>query len=87
MPSGVSKAKVIGSFLFLSGVVVLALAITGLMPREDALLDDALISQLIVSVGMLIVSTFMVSSGMFFIIYGAGGDRHTVEDQEVAGRK
>ncbi len=73
-----SGAKYAGAVLFILGVVMLVLAISGLMPDESgAAYTNTMFTQLIINIGMLLVSTFMISTGMFFIVYG--GQRSTKE--------
>ncbi len=73
-----SGAKYVGAMLFVVGVVMLVLAIGGLMPAENgAKYTSSMFTQLIVNIGMLLVSTFMVSTGMFFMVYG--GQKATKE--------
>lgn len=73
MPGRLTAAKAAGYFLFVAGMIVLALAITGLIPRDTAMtFDSDLMVNMVVNLGMLIVATFMVSTGMFFIIFGGG---------------
>lgn len=73
-----SGAKYVGAILFAVGIVMLILAIGGLMPAENgATYTSSMFTQLIVNIGMLLVSTFMISTGMFFIVYG--GQKATTE--------
>jgi hypothetical protein len=63
--------KYIGALLFAVGIVMLVVAIGGLMPGGNgATYTSTMFTQLIVNIGMLLVSTFMISTGMFFIVYG-----------------
>jgi hypothetical protein len=73
-----SGAKYFGAILFVIGVVMLVLSIGGLMPDGSGkAYTNTMFTQLIINIGMLLVSTFMVSTGMFFLVYG--GQKTTTE--------
>lgn len=73
-----SGAKYAGAVLFILGIIMLVLAINGLMPDEsNTTYTSTMFTELIINIGMMMVSTFMISTGMFFIVYG--GQKPTKE--------
>jgi hypothetical protein len=66
----VPVVKLISLGLFLTGCIVLAFSIVGLVPgNQPAEAGAAMFTYLMVDILLLIVATFMVSAGMFFYIY------------------
>ena len=66
-----SGARYAGVALFVIGTIILGVSISNMMPDgNEGAYTGEMFSQFIVNIGMLLVATFMVAIGMFFIAYG-----------------
>jgi hypothetical protein len=66
-----SGVKYAGGALFAAGALMLAFAINGLLPNgTGAVYNSDAFSKFILDIGMLLVATFMVAIGIFFVVYG-----------------
>lgn len=71
MMQDVPMAKVLGMGVFEVGCVTLAWSIYSLIPREGMyMLDASAMTSLMVNMLTLAVAAILISTGMFFVVYG-----------------